>query len=307
VQQAFVRVPHTDHPQNEAWHELSEGEFSETPLYDVLDYLQDEHGIPIAFAGAWDDGREEPISLNYKDIPFFLALAMIAKKGGVDWAAYNNVVVVGPADNVEQYRNLRFRRAVKLARTGVFRDALDEQTRLEFLETPLRDILDFLRDLHSISNIVIVGEIRSGTPVTCYLKDTTLACAFDVMLLPEGLTWDTDGEVIYVGTEEAVDAVMEVAASRVERRSRYPKILAEKLQRRIDVSCIETPMPEFAATIGRLAGLPVELGQMPDELSKKGITVRFDDLRLDALLDILCHEQGIQWRATDRGTIELKQ
>ena len=57
----------------------------------------------------------------------------------------------------------------------------------------------------------------------------------------------------------------------------------------------------------QLAGLPVELWQMPDELSKKVITVRFDDLRLDALLDILCHEQGIRWRTTDRETVELRQ
>ena len=72
--------------------------------------------------------------------------------------------------------------------------ALDEKTTMEFIESPLSDVADFLSQLHSIEvdiNSRSLDDIGIGTdtPITIHLKGITLRSALRLMLRDLALTY----------------------------------------------------------------------------------------------------------------------
>lgn len=84
---------------------------------------------------------------------------------------------------------------------------LDEPTSVEFVETPLVDVLEYLKDHHRVEiqldhkAISDVG-IGADTPVTANLKDISLRSALRLLLRPLNLTWTIDNEVLLITTPE---------------------------------------------------------------------------------------------------------
>ncbi len=89
--------------------------------------------------------------------------------------------------------------------------ALDDETTLEFVETPLQDVVDYLKDLHGIE-IQLDGKaleeagVGSDTPVTRNLKGITLRSALRLMLGALELTYVIKDEVLLITTKEKADA-----------------------------------------------------------------------------------------------------
>ena len=85
--------------------------------------------------------------------------------------------------------------------------ALAEPTQLEFIETPLQDVIDYLSDLHGI-NIIIDrlaldnAGIAPDTAVTINLSGVKLCRALDLMLRPLHLTWTLRHDVLLITTPE---------------------------------------------------------------------------------------------------------
>jgi len=90
-------------------------------------------------------------------------------------------------------------------------DALKSPTQLEFTETPLSDVINWLKDFHSIEiqldnkALSDVG-IGSDTPVTKNLKQITLRSAMRLMLRELGLTYIIKDEVLLITTPEEAEA-----------------------------------------------------------------------------------------------------
>lgn len=90
-------------------------------------------------------------------------------------------------------------------------NALEEPTTLEFIETPLQDVIDYLKDLHSIEIQVDnraledVG-IGSDTPITRNLKGITLRSALRLMLKELDLTYVIQDEVLSITTPEEAES-----------------------------------------------------------------------------------------------------
>lgn len=91
------------------------------------------------------------------------------------------------------------------------RKAMQEPTVLEFIETPLIDVIDFLEDQHGIqielatTALDAVG-IGSDTPITRDLKGVTLRSALKLMLKELELTYIIDGGVLQITTPEYAEA-----------------------------------------------------------------------------------------------------
>jgi len=89
--------------------------------------------------------------------------------------------------------------------------ALGESTQLEFIETPLQDVLDFLKDLHSIEiqidhrALEDVG-IGSDTPITMNVKGVSLRSALRLMLRQLDLTYVICDEVLLIVPIDALEA-----------------------------------------------------------------------------------------------------
>lgn len=86
-------------------------------------------------------------------------------------------------------------------------NALRAPTSVEFFETPLKDVLDFLRDHHQIQinldtkNVEDVG-VSSDTPITRTLDNVSLASALNLILRDLELTWTVKDEVLLITTPE---------------------------------------------------------------------------------------------------------
>jgi hypothetical protein len=88
--------------------------------------------------------------------------------------------------------------------------ALGTETTLDVNETPLRDVADFIADLHKIPvyiNIRALEEVGQGgdTPVTVNLHDVSLRSALQIMLKELGLQYAIKDEVLQITTPEEAE------------------------------------------------------------------------------------------------------
>ncbi len=95
--------------------------------------------------------------------------------------------------------------------TAKIEAALSDSTTLEFIETPLADVVDYLKDLHGIEMQIdhrCLGDIGIGsdTPVTRNLKGITLRSALSLMLRELDLTYLIRDEVLLITTPEEVES-----------------------------------------------------------------------------------------------------
>jgi len=91
------------------------------------------------------------------------------------------------------------------------RKALLEPTVIEFVDTPLSDVLDFLEDQHGIQiELVTTGldavGLGSDSPVNGDLKGITLGSALHAMLKYMGLTYIIHDEILWITTYEDAEA-----------------------------------------------------------------------------------------------------
>ena len=91
------------------------------------------------------------------------------------------------------------------------REALDSPTQFEFIETPLQDVIDYLKNLHKIEiqlDTRALKDIGIGTdaPVTRNMKGVTLKEALQFVLRDLGLTYIVTKEVLLITTPEEADS-----------------------------------------------------------------------------------------------------
>jgi hypothetical protein len=91
--------------------------------------------------------------------------------------------------------------------TARIQKALGEPTNLEFVEAPLQDVIDYLKDLHGIeiqidNKALEDASIGADTPVTRNLKGITLKSALRLMLGTMDLTYVIKNEVLLITTPE---------------------------------------------------------------------------------------------------------
>ena len=118
-----------------------------------------------------------------------------------------------------------------------------------------------------------------------------MAWALEALLLPVNLTWDTDGELIYVGNEKQVAAFRKQTDSRPVRRAEYPAPLAAKLSKCITCSFHQSTLPEAVRYIEEYLRIKVKV---PAD-TRKLLRLSLDQVPVDVLLDLACLQTGLQW------------
>ncbi len=86
-------------------------------------------------------------------------------------------------------------------------EQLGEPTTMEFIETPLQDAVDYLKDLHGIeiqldSKALEEAGMGADTPVTRTLKGITLRSALHLLLDTYDLTYVIKDEVLLITTTD---------------------------------------------------------------------------------------------------------
>jgi len=89
--------------------------------------------------------------------------------------------------------------------------ALEKTTRLEFFETPLNQVVDFLRDRSKLDiqvdekSLADVG-VALDVPITMKVKDVRLCSALSLLLAPLDLTWRANENRIQIMTPETEES-----------------------------------------------------------------------------------------------------
>ena len=89
-------------------------------------------------------------------------------------------------------------------------NALKDPTTLEFIEAPLQDVIDYLKELHDIEIQIDQGALEdvgigSDTPITRNLKGISLRSALRLMLRDLDLTYVIQDEVLLITTPEEAE------------------------------------------------------------------------------------------------------
>ncbi len=128
-----------------------------------------------------------------------------AEKPAVDKPAAKATNRTSPTAKVDS-RELR-----PLERETAIEEALAKPTEMCFTDTPLSDVILFLKDHHGIE-IQLDGRalsdagVEASTPVTKNIKGISLRSALDLMLRDLNLTWTIQDEVLLITTPEEGEA-----------------------------------------------------------------------------------------------------
>ncbi|MCH8921575.1 MAG: hypothetical protein IIA67_00325 [Planctomycetes bacterium] len=131
--------------------------------------------------------------------------------------------------DAEIWEELTLRRAkyaaVDLSTTGGNEEkivnALKDETEIDFLETPLVEVIDFLKDLHGIEiqldrRALEEAGFGDDTPVTRNLKGISLRSALRLMLRDLELTYVIKDEVLLITTPEVAETNLTTRAYPVD-------------------------------------------------------------------------------------------
>lgn len=148
--------------------------------------------------------------------------------------------------------------------------ALDQPTTLEFIETPLLDVVDYLSELHGIEikidhKGIGDGHVGSDTPVTKNLKGVSLASALRLMLRELDLTFVVSDEVLLITSPAASEKILITNVYDVEplinaehKIDELAKAVTDALGRRLKMPPAdapkllgEKPKAEEAASVAR--------------------------------------------------------
>jgi hypothetical protein len=102
------------------------------------------------------------------------------------------------------------------------RHVLMEETVMEFIETPLDQVVDFLKDLHDIPiglDTVAMDDVGLGTdtPVTVNLKGISLRSALQILLNPLEMTYTIENEILMLTTRDMAAQRPEIRIYNVSR------------------------------------------------------------------------------------------
>ena len=148
-----------------------------------------------------------------------MAVRIAAQKGYVDSMYQTEKSHVPYPDDppivypdAETWKELTARRKEKYSATELSRrspaekkieDALKQPTQIEFVETPLKDVVDYLKDLHHIEIQLDTAALKDAsvdesTPVTKNLKGISLRSALKLLLDELQLKYVVHNEVLLI-------------------------------------------------------------------------------------------------------------
>ncbi|MEX1042499.1 MAG: STN domain-containing protein [Pirellulaceae bacterium] len=165
------------------------------------------------------------------------------------------------------------------ARSKRVRDALDQETKIAFIDTPLEEVVQYLKQLHGIEIMLDHAGLKTANitpdmPITRHIEGLTLREALDIVLLDHGLHYQNRGTWLLITTEAGVD-----------------KWIGEQLAAKTRVSFTDVPLLETVATLARIHHVPVdiEISTAAGDGFKKGkVTIQREEVTLsEALTEIL--------------------
>jgi hypothetical protein len=175
--------------------------FVDTPLADGIEFLARTHKtlITIDKPALNQNGIsvDEPLSHRLAGTSLGSALNIMLEPLGLTHKVQDEVIVITTGPRAPTPKALADAAAKKLNAT------LDENTTLEFIDTPLSDAVEFIAANHKIQVVVKTHEldeigIPMDVPVTLSAANVALKSGLTAMLKPLGLEYKIEDEVLKI-------------------------------------------------------------------------------------------------------------
>ena len=189
-----------------ALNENTELEFVDQPLSDVVDYLKERHDIQIVLDGkSLAEAKKDaglPITITYRDGTLSDGLKRMFVKDDLAMAVRHEVLVIGAKPLTPEPPSLPIlpegaRISPKLAA------ALGDLTELEFVDQPLRDVVEYLKERHNVEIVLdakalLDAGIGFDAPITRNVRSISLKSALELLLGELDLTCFAEGDRLIV-------------------------------------------------------------------------------------------------------------
>jgi len=229
-------------------------EFVETPLQKVLKYLEDTHAVKIELTPETMRGehRLDPkmrVTLNLKQLSLRSGLHLLLDR-------YNAEVTIKPDGTlllVPSTKELRAKRVEskvqQRAHAKLQVKLLTELGNAEFINTPLKDVIQFLSDQAGCTiafdrRAIEEAGISPDEPITCHaLREQPLNRLLQFVLLPFDLRAIIQDEVLLIVNRDK------------EAKTEPSGAVAAALEKKLDIDLAQ-PLPTIAAHLSEKTGIP---------------------------------------------------
>lgn len=173
------------------------------------------------------------------------------------------------------------------------RDALRDETKVAFIDTPLEEVVQYLKQLHNINimfdkNGFKTANIEVDMPITRQIDGLTLGETLDIMLLDHGLHYHDRGNWLLITTEAGMN-----------------KWIGEQLAKETRISFNQTPLLHALATLSKIHNIPidVEISTVVTHpaFTQGEVTMQQDRITLDKALTQILAEHDLRYERRDRG------
>ncbi len=182
--------------------------FTDAPLQDVLMFYREVARLNIVLDKKVEKPEGLMVTLRVDDIPFDSALDLAVKMLELDWCVEDGVVIVTTPEDAKSRGKQAKAPAVERDpewELAIQRKLETTKIDIDFTDTQLEDIVDFLREYSGI-NIEMDGKLRAdGTlakKITFQLHDVTLKTALKLLLDQYGLTSAYENHVLLIKRKE---------------------------------------------------------------------------------------------------------
>jgi len=164
---------------------IAQLDFSNASLQEIAEYVEKNYKVDTKVNRKVLTNDQFAITGQQRDIPLFAALTLLFQPYGLTCVNRYEVIWITTVDDA---KNLRDRTGVYQLQTSEgsrLDELLSQDTRCDFVETPLEEVLEYLMDLHPIKLALknpLNGASLAKRPVTLNAQEITLRAGLGMIL-----------------------------------------------------------------------------------------------------------------------------
>jgi antitoxin component YwqK of YwqJK toxin-antitoxin module len=171
-------------------------------------------------------------------------------------------------------------------------EALDQETVLDFMQTPLRDVTSYLSDSHEIPVVIDrraldTAGVKRDAPVTITVWGISLRAGLQLALKPLGLAVVYRHGVLLITTLEGRKTWRDRTGV-TELKPEPGSAIADALAQQTVLGFVDTPVQEIVRYLNDSHGIKIRLdGAVPAAVATKGVSIDVKGITLRSALGLL--------------------
>ena len=177
------------------------------------------------------------------------------------------------------------------------KNKLAEPVSLDFAQTPVRDVIIYLRDISGINFVLDAGS-EADSPTTIKLSNTPMATALSLILKQAGLASLVEEHAVYVATPSRLRS-----AKRQKKLRPKDKALKEALKKPTALDFASTPLQHVATFLSDTTGVNIVVDGRGEEPTA---TMKVSDMPLGDCLVYLARLTGTRLKCRGNAVVFSK-